>query len=188
MTGPLIIPWKGKTPKIADDAFIAPNAVIIGDVEIGSKASIWFNCVLRGDVNYIRIGARTNIQDGTVIHVDSGGQPGAAAKGPDNGNPTLIGDDVLVGHMTMLHGCTCENGSFVGLCSTLMDGVVVESGAMVAAGALVTPYKRVLKGQLWAGKPARFTRNLTDQEVSHFHEPVAHYVELAEGYRKQLSR
>jgi gamma-carbonic anhydrase len=188
MTGPLIIPWKGKTPKIADDAFIAPNAVIIGDVEIGSKASIWFNCVLRGDVNYIRIGARTNIQDGSVIHVDSGGQPGAAAHGPDGGNPTLIGDDVLVGHMTMLHGCTCESGSFIGLCSTLMDGVVVEGGAMVAAGALVTPYKRVLKGQLWAGKPAKFTRNLTAQELSDFHKPVAHYVELAEGYREQLGR
>lgn len=187
MSGPLIIPWKGKTPKIADDAFIAPTAVIIGDVEIGSKASIWFGCVLRGDVNFIRVGARTNIQDGTVVHVDSGGQPGAKP-GPDNGNPTIIGDDVLIGHMAMIHGTRCESGSFIGLCSTLLDGVVVEGGAMVAAGSLVTPYKRVPKGQLWAGKPAKFSRNLTPEEISQFHKPVAHYVELAEGYRKQLGR
>ena len=106
----LIIPWQGKWPKIADDAFIAPNATIIGDVEIGPGASIWFNCVLRADVAIMRIGARTNIQDGSIIHVDSGGFN------------TIIGDDVLVGHKAMIHGSTLESGSFVGMCATLLNG------------------------------------------------------------------
>ncbi len=176
MSGPIIIPWKGVTPKIAADAFVAPGAVIIGDVVIGAKASIWFGCVLRGDVNFIRIGARSNIQDGTVIHVDSGG------------HPTVIGDDVLVGHQAMIHGSTLESGSFVGMSSTLLDGVVVETQGMVAAGAFVTSGKRVLRGQLWAGMPAKFARALKPEEIAHFPDAIAHYVALGEGYREQLAR
>lgn len=146
--------YKGISPKIAKDAFVAPSADIIGDVEIGSESSIWFNCVLRGDVAEIRIGKRTNIQDGTVIHVTR------------NGHPTIIGDGVTVGHNAMLHACKLESGSFVGMGATIMDNVIVQSGAMVAAGALVTPGKTVKSGQIWAGNPAKYFRDLTEEEAA----------------------
>jgi carbonic anhydrase/acetyltransferase-like protein (isoleucine patch superfamily) len=176
------MPWKGVSPKISDDAFIAPNATIIGDVEVGPKASIWFNCVLRGDVNKIRIGARTNIQDGTIVHVDR------EADAKDDGYPTLIGDDVLVGHNAMIHGTTIENGGFVGMCATLLDGAYVEGEAMVAAGALVGPGKRILRHQLWGGVPARYLRDMKPGEISYAPDGVAHYVKLAEGYRAHFSK
>ena len=182
MPGPLIIPWKGVTPKISDDAFIAPNATIIGDVVIGSKASIWFNCVLRGDVNAIRVGACTNIQDGTVIHVDSGTSTKA------EGYPTLIGDGILIGHKAMIHGTTIENGGFVGMCATLLDGTFVEGEAMVAAGALVGSGKRVPRHQLWGGVPAKYLRDMKPGEISYVPEGVAHYMELAEGYREYFAQ
>jgi carbonic anhydrase/acetyltransferase-like protein (isoleucine patch superfamily) len=179
MSGPIILPWKGVMPKIASDAFIAPNAVIIGDVEIGPKASIWFNCVLRADVNYIRIGARSNIQDGTIIHVNSG-------SGKGGGNPSIVGDDVLVGHVCMIHGTTLESGSFVGMGATLLDGVVVESQAMVAAGALVSPGKRVPKGQLWAGRPAKHMRDLAQKDFDVMKWSVDNYVHHGAEYIEML--
>jgi carbonic anhydrase/acetyltransferase-like protein (isoleucine patch superfamily) len=178
MSGPIILPWNGVMPKIASDAFIAPNAVIIGDVEIGSKASIWFNCVLRADVNYIRVGARTNLQDGTIVHVNSGHD--------GTGNPTIIGDDVLVGHVCMIHGSILEKGSFVGMGATLLDGVVVESEAMVAAGALVSPGKRVPKGQLWAGRPAKQMRELGRKDFAAMKWSVENYVKHGEEYIEML--
>jgi len=184
---PLILPYKGKTPKIAPDAFIAPNAVIIGDVEIGSRSSIWFNCVIRADVNYIRIGARTNIQDGTIIHVDSGeGQSRTDRRTPPEGHPTIIGDDVLVGHMAMIHGCTLESGAFVGLKATLLDGVVVEGGAMVAAAAFVTPFKRVPRGEIWAGVPAKRIRDLSAEEIAQFRVATDNYAHHGDEYRAAL--
>ena len=149
----LLIPFKNILPRIGNGVFIAPNVPIIGDVEIGDDSSIWFNCVLRGDVNSIKIGKRSNIQDGTVIHVSSFGLG------------TIIGDDVTVGHMAMLHACTIEGGAFVGMMACVMDGAVVEKGAMVAAGALVTPGKRVPSGQLWGGSPARFYSHRTSKDV-----------------------
>jgi len=166
----IIMDYGGTSPDIAADAFIAPNAAVIGDVVIGAQSSIWFACTVRGDGNFIRIGARTNIQDGTVIHVDSASLP------------TIIGDDVTVGHMALIHACTLEDGSFVGMAATVMDGAVVESGAMVAAGALVTPGKRVAAGELWAGSPAKKWRDLTDHERATLTDAAAHYVELAKGY------
>ncbi|MHA1597377.1 MAG: gamma carbonic anhydrase family protein [Alphaproteobacteria bacterium] len=169
-----IIPYKGTTPKIAADAFVAPNATIIGDVEIGSQTGIWFNCVLRGDVNEIRIGARTNIQDGTIVHVAHKVQG------------TIIGDDVTIGHMALIHACTLEDGCFVGMQATVMDGAHVEAGAMVAAGALVTPGKRVGAGQLWAGSPARFVRELTESDLKIMKYTAPHYVDLARQYIKEL--
>ena len=168
-----IIPFKGTLPEIAGDAFIAPSADVIGDVVIGEKSSIWFNCVVRGDVNTIRIGKRSNIQDGTVIHV-SGGT-----------HPTTIGDDVLVGHNCLIHGCTLENGSFVGMGATILDGVVVETGAMVAAGALVTPGKRVPSGELWGGSPAKCLRPLTAEQQADLTSGAKHYAELAQIYRAE---
>ncbi len=178
MSGPLIIPWKGVSPRIAADAFIAPNAVIIGDVEIGSKASIWFGCVLRADVNYIRVGARSNIQDGTVVHCESE-WPGK------QGFATIIGDDVLIGHMVMIHGATLENEAFIGMSSTLLNGTVVEGNAMVAAGALVAG-KRIPRGQLWAGSPAKFMRDLTPEELVGMKAGKDRYVTNGQIYREQL--
>jgi carbonic anhydrase/acetyltransferase-like protein (isoleucine patch superfamily) len=173
----LIKPHDGIIPKIAPDAFIAETAVIIGAVEIGAAASIWYGCVLRGDSNSIKIGARTNIQDGTIIHVNHE-REGAA------GTKTTIGSDVTVGHMALLHACTLEDGSFVGMKACVMDGVVVESGAMVAAGALVTPGKRVKKGELWAGSPAKLMRPLSEKEIAYFAYSAQHYAELAATYRR----
>ncbi len=166
----VILPYRGRTPRIADDVFIAHGAVIVGDVEIGPRSSIWFNCVLRCDLNFIRVGAHTNIQDGTVVHIDS------------REFSTTIGDDVTIGHMALVHACTLEDGCFVGMRATVMDGAVVETGAMVAAGALVTPGKRVPSGELWGGRPARRMRTLTDQDRRLFDEIADGYVRLAASY------
>lgn len=174
MTGPIILPWRGVRPTIAADAFIAPGAVVIGDVVIGSGVTVWFNCVLRGDVNHIRVGARTNIQDGTVVHVSY------------KTHPTIIGDDVLIGHMATIHGCTLESKAFVGMRAMVMDGAVVESEAMVAAGALVAPNKRIGRRQMWAGSPARFVREVKDEELKAFSDAVARYVGLGDDYRAML--
>jgi carbonic anhydrase/acetyltransferase-like protein (isoleucine patch superfamily) len=171
-----IIAHHGVTPRIATTAMIAETAVIIGDVEIGEDASVWYGCVLRGDSNSIRIGARTNIQDGTIIHVNHE-REGA------QGTKTTIGADITVGHMALLHACTLEDGCFIGMKACVMDGVVIESGAMVAAGALVTPGKRVKRGELWAGSPARLMRTLSDKEMQYFAYSAKHYVELAQSYR-----
>ncbi len=171
-----LIPFDGKVPQVAADAFIAPGAQLIGDVEIGAQASIWYNCVLRGDVNRIRIGARTNIQDGSVVHVDS---PKAGAAG---GHPTLIGAEVLIGHLAMVHGCLLHDRAFVGLGAIVMDGCEIESDAMLAAGAMLTPGRRVSSGQLWAGRPAKYLRDLTPEELAAQRDGVAHYVALAKAH------
>ena len=172
----IIIPYNGIMPQIAEHVFIAPTAVVIGNVEIGANASIWFGCILRGDSNTIKIGPRTNIQDGTVIHVNHE-REGAA------GTKTVIGSNVTVGHMALLHACTVEDGAFIGMKACLMDGVHVESGGMVAAGALVTPGKRVLRGELWAGSPAKLMRRLTDKEAAYLAYSADHYCSLAASYR-----
>ena len=177
-----LIPFGGKAPRIAPDAFVAPGARLIGDVEIGGQASIWYNCVLRGDVNRISIGARTNIQDGSVIHVDS---PKA---GDETGHQTIIGEDVLIGHMAMVHGCILHDRAFVGLGSIVMDGCEIESEAMLAAGAMLTPGKRIPAGQLWAGRPAKYVRDLSPDELAGQRQGVAHYVALAKAHREALSR
>ncbi len=174
----MIMPYNGVVPQIAENVFIAPTAVVIGAVEIGADASIWFGCVLRGDSNTIKIGPRTNIQDGTVIHVNHE-REGAA------GTKTVIGSNVTVGHMALLHACTVEDGAFIGMKACLMDGVHVEGGGMVAAGALVTPGKRVLKGELWAGSPAKLMRRLTDKEVVYLAYSADHYCSLAASYRNR---
>lgn len=172
-----ILSLGGKTPRIHETAFVAPGCRIIGDVEIGPQASIWYNCVLRADVSAIRIGARSNIQDGTVIHCD----------GPDPrhpaGFPTIIGDDVLVGHMAMIHGCTLEDRAFVGLGAIVMNGAHVESDGMLAAGAMLTPGKRVGARQLWGGRPAAFMRDLTEPALAEMQLGVAHYVRNGQRHK-----
>ena len=167
---PLILPYRGIAPRIAADALIAPNATIVGDVEIASGANIWFGCVLRGDVARITVGAGSNVQDGTVVH-GSGGKP-----------PTVIGAGVTIGHMALIHACTLEDGSFVGMKACICDGAVVESGAQVAAGAVVPPGKRVPAGELWGGNPARLMRMLSDAERQRSRDLPARYAALAGEY------
>lgn len=168
---PLILPYRGVLPTIHDEAFIAPNAAVIGDVVIGRGSSIWFGCTVRGDVHAIRIGEDTNIQDHTVIHVTRGKFG------------TTIGSRITIGHSAILHACTLEDDCFIGMGATVMDGAVVESGAMVAAGALVTPGKRVKAGELWGGSPAKPLRALSKAELDYFPVSAANYAELAREYR-----
>lgn len=168
-----IITLNGKTPQIDDSAFIAPGCRIIGDVTIGPDSSIWYNCVIRAEVNRVVIGARTNIQDGSIVHCD-GPMPGV-----EDGFPTIIGDDVLVGHNVMLHGCILHDRAFVGLSSTVMNGAVIEGDGMLAAGAMLTQGKRIEAGQLWAGSPARFVRDLNEAAIAGMRLGVAHYVNNA---------
>ena len=175
-----LISFGGKFPIVDPTAFVAPGAQLIGDVEISAEASVWYNCVLRGDVNRIRIGARTNIQDGSVIHVDS---PKA---GETEGYPTLIGADVLIGHLAMVHGCELHDRAFVGLGSIVMDGCEIESDAMLAAGAMLTPGRRIPSGQLWAGRPAKYVRDLRPEELASQREGVAHYVALAKAHAEAV--
>ena len=167
-----IIPFKGIEPKIHETAFIAPSASIIGDVEIGEDGNIWYGCVLRGDVNDIRIGKRTNIQDGTIVHVTKGG------------HGTYIGDDVTVGHAAILHACTVKSFGFVGMQACVMDGAVIEGNAMLAAGALLTPNKRIPSGQLWAGRPAKYMRDLNEAELKEIKRSASHYVELGRAHKE----
>ena len=166
-----LLPFEGRTPRVAPDAFLAPSAWLIGDVEVGFEASIWFGCVVRGDLNFVRIGDRTNLQDGCIVHVTG------------EGLPTRIGAEVTIGHRCILHACSLEDRCFIGMGATLMDGAVVESGAMLAAGSLLTPDKRVPVGQLWAGRPARYLRDVSTEEVAGFAQATARYVELARSYR-----
>lgn len=166
----LIRAYKDVMPKIDETAFVAETAAVIGDVVIGPESSVWYGCTLRGDVNNIVIGARTNIQDHTMIHVSSTTQG------------TYIGDDVTVGHAAVLHACTIGNGAFIGMKACVMDDAVVEAGAMVAAGALVTPGKRIPAGQLWGGSPAKFMRELSDKEKEFLTFSAERYVTLSRGY------
>ena len=176
-----IAPINGKAPRIHPSAFIAPGCRIIGDVEIGADASIWYNCVIRADVNRVVIGARSNIQDGTVIHCDS------PALSPPDGFPTLIGEDVLVGHMAMIHGCVLEARAFVGLGAVVMNGAVIESDGMLAAGAMLTSGKRVATRQLWGGRPAAFMRELNDRALAEMQLGVIHYVHNGQAHKAMLA-
>ncbi|MFC3226699.1 gamma carbonic anhydrase family protein [Marinibaculum pumilum] len=170
----LIHPYRGTWPRIDPAAFVAPGAVVAGDVEIGPGCSIWYNCTLRGDVNVIRIGRDSNIQDGTVIHVSRFGQG------------TYIGDSVTVGHMALLHACMLRNGCFIGMQATVMDDCVVEAGAMVAAGALVTPGKTVPQGTVWGGRPAKYMRDIRPDEVAYFADTARHYAAMGAEYAAAL--
>ncbi|MGE5516350.1 MAG: gamma carbonic anhydrase family protein [Bacteroidota bacterium] len=170
----LILPYQGTLPTIDSECFIAPNATVIGDVVIGKGTNVWFNVVIRGDVHEIRIGERTNIQDGTIVHVTSGKFG------------TYIGSDITIGHGAVLHACTLEDGCFIGMGATILDGAVVESGAMVAAGAVVTPGKRVKSGELWAGNPAKMMRELKPEDVAFFPRSADNYVKLAAQYRAEI--
>ena len=166
-----ILPFEGRLPRIDPSAWIAPTAVVLGDVEIGAGSSVWYHCVLRGDTNFIRIGARTNVQDGSILHVNR------------MTFPCILGDDVTIGHAAIIHACTVEDGAFIGMGATVLDGAVVEAGAVLAAGALLPPGQRIGRNELWVGSPARLQRVLGDEERAGFAATTAHYVELAQRHR-----
>ena len=176
-----IMPFNGKTPQIHDSAFIAPGCRIIGDVTIGEQASIWYNCVIRGDANRVVIGARSNIQDGSVVHCDH------ASPHAPNGYPALIGDDVLIGHMAMVHGCTIKNNGFVGLGAIVMNGCTIESHGMLGAGALLPEGKTIGERELWVGRPAKMVRTLDDAALAIIGLGIPGYVENAKAHKKAVA-
>jgi gamma-carbonic anhydrase len=172
-TGPLFT-FEGMAPRIAPDVFIAPTAAVIGDVVIGERSGVWFHCVVRGDTHFIRVGARTNIQDGTIVHVATGRFP------------CLIGDDVTIGHAAIVHACTLENWAFVGMGATVLDGAVIEEGGLLGAGGLLPPGKRIGRNELWMGQPAHLVRVMSREERAEFDVNAIHYAELAARFRAGL--
>ncbi|MES0020903.1 gamma carbonic anhydrase family protein [Mesorhizobium sp. M0036] len=161
-------------PKIAVSAWIAPSATIVGAVTIGPQSGVWFNCVLRGDDNTIQIGARSNIQDGSVIHIDPGEFD------------VVIGDDVTIGHSCLIHGCHLEDRAFVGMASTVMNGCIIEPDGVLGARSLLTSGKRVKSGELWMGSPAKFVRMLSEEEILDFRKTAQSYVRKGERFRSDL--
>ena len=159
-------------PRIAASAYVDEMALVVGDVTLGEDVSLWPQVVARGDVNSIEVGARSNIQDGSILHVshDSEFAPG--------GFPLRIGSDVTVGHKAILHGCSVEDRCLIGMAATVMDGAIVRSGAIVGAGSLVPPGRELEGGYLWVGSPARKVRALREHESAFLEYSAAHYVEL----------
>lgn len=171
-----IRPYKNKSPVLGQRVYVDDSAVVIGDVVLAEDSSIWPQCSIRGDVNHICIGARSNIQDGTVIHVTH-----KHAAVPD-GRPTIVGDDVTVGHMCILHACTVGNLCLIGMGSQILDGAVLQDGVLLGAGSLVTEGKILESGYLYIGRPAKKIRELTAEEKAWFEYSAKHYVRLKNDY------
>lgn len=171
----MLFELNGVSPVLEPGAWVAPNAAVIGNVWLGAGATVWFGCTVRGDTNSIRIGARTNVQDNSVLHVNAGEEW-----------KLEIGEDVTIGHMAIVHACRLENFAFVGMGATVLDGAVIEEGAMLAAGGLLTPGKRIPKRELWGGRPARKMRDLPDDERARMDEIAVHYAALGQKYRTGL--
>lgn len=174
-------PFRHHTPDIAATVFIDPSAVVIGDVHLAEDVSVWPMAVIRGDMHSIRIGQRTSVQDGAVLHIthDSRFNPG--------GYPLIIGDDVTIGHQAMLHGCTIGHRVLIGMKAMIMDGAVIEDDVIIAAGAIVTPGKRLVSGFLYKGTPAQPVRPLSQTEMEFFRYGAANYVRLKNEYLAQQS-
>ncbi len=171
-----IHPYRGREPRLGRRVFLAPSAVITGDVELGDDVSFWFHTVARGDVNWIRIGAGTNVQDGTVLHVSY------------DTFPLDIGEGVVIGHSAVVHGCTIEDGALIGIGARVLDGATVERGAQIGAGAVVTPGTRIPAGQLALGIPARVARPLSSEEQREIERIRDRYVGMKDEYCEQLGR
>lgn len=169
-------PFKGILPTLGARAYVDPAATVIGDVVLGDDVSIWPGAVLRGDVHYIRVGARSNVQDGAIVHVTHDGpySPG--------GFPTLIGEGVTIGHAAVIHACTIEDYCLIGMHATVLDGAVVKKYGFVGAGSLVPPGKVVGERELWLGNPAQCVRSLTDKQIEQLHYSADHYVRLKDTY------
>ncbi|MDB6163269.1 MAG: gamma carbonic anhydrase family protein [Xanthomonadaceae bacterium] len=170
-------PFNGTLPTIGDRAFVDPTASVIGDVVLGDDVSIWPGTVVRGDVNFIRIGARTNVQDGSVVHVSHDG-PHAKL----GGFATVIGADVTIGHKAIVHACRIEDAVLIGMGAIVLDGAIVRTHGFVGAGALIAPGKEVGAGELWLGNPARKVRMLSDVEIEALYYSAQHYVRLKDQY------
>lgn len=168
----MIYEFLKKSPVFDDSVFVAPSADIIGDVALGSDSSVWFNTTIRGDVNYIRIGERTNIQDNASIHVMN--QTG----------PTRIGNDVTIGHNAMVHGCTIHDRVLIGIHATILDEAVIPSDVIIAAGTLVPPGKELESGWLYMGSPAKKARKLSDEEIASIRQSAQNYVKYQRAYRQ----
>ncbi len=168
----VVKPYKATFPRVHPSVYLSDNVYVIGDVEIGEDSSVWFGSVVRGDVNYIRIGKRTNIQDNSVVHVTH------------DTHPTIIGDNVTVGHRVILHGCALGNNILVGMGAVVMDGVEVEDYVLIGAGALLTPNKKIPSGVLVAGVPAKVVRDLREDEIKLIEESAENYVRYKNEYMK----
>jgi carbonic anhydrase/acetyltransferase-like protein (isoleucine patch superfamily) len=168
----MLLPFGGRMPQLGAGVFIAEGAQVIGDVTLGAGSSVWFNSVLRGDVGPIRIGAGTNLQDLSMVHVTAGQ------------GPCVVGDHVTVGHSVVLHGCTVGDLSLIGIGSIVLDGAEIGSGSMIGAGSLVTPRTKIPPGVLALGSPCRVVRPLTEAERAGLRESARHYVEGAARYRE----
>ena len=168
----MIYEFLNKSPQFNDTVFVAPSADIIGDVFIGAESSIWFNVTIRGDVNWIEIGERTNIQDNSSVHVTN------------QAYPTSIGSDVTIGHNAMVHGCTIHDRVLTGIQSTVLDGAVIHSDVILAAGSLVPPGKELEPGYLYMGSPAKKSRKLTDEEIQSIKQNASNYVTYQRAYKR----
>lgn len=170
-----LIPYNGVTPKVADDAFIAEGACVIGDVTIGSGSSVWYNTVIRGDITPITIGRNTNVQDNATIHVD-------------RGVPAVIGDNVSIGHGAVVHGCTVEDGALIAIHATVLSGAVIGAGSIVGAGAVVGEKKVIPPHSLVLGVPARVIRELNDDDAARMSRTVRSYAALAQEHKQSQAR
>ena len=168
----MYIPYEGKLPKVHEKAWIAETAVLIGDVEVGEDSSVWYGCVLRGDKMEIRIGKRTNIQDGSILHIEGGLYA------------CILGDDITVGHGAIVHGCEVSNGALIAMGAIVLNGVKVGEGAVIGAGALVPEGKEIPPGTLWMGSPAKYIRDLREDERGRCQQAAVSYSELKEKYRR----
>jgi len=171
--------YEGKTPKLGDQVFVDPSAVVLGDVEIGDNSSVWPLVVIRGDMHRIRIGHSTSIQDGSVLHITHAGP-----YNPD-GFPLIIGNEVTVGHQAMLHGCTIGDRVLIGMGSMVMDGAVIKSDVVLGAGSLVPPGKTLESGYLYVGRPVRQARPLTEKEMAFFSYTAGNYVKLKDKHLRE---
>ena len=170
-------PYLGHLPQLGERVYVDESARVIGDVVLGDDVSVWPLTVIRGDVNFVRIGARTNVQDGTVIHVSHDG-PHAKL----GGFATVIGADVTIGHKAIVHACRIEDACLVGMGSTVLDGAVMQKHGFLGAGALLTPGKVMGEGEMWLGSPAKFARRLSDAEIEALFYSAGHYVKLKDEY------
>ena len=170
-------PYLGKLPELGQRVYVDPAATVIGDTVLGDDVSIWPGTVVRGDVNFIRIGARTNVQDGTVVHVSHDG-PHAKL----GGFATVIGEDVTIGHKAIVHACRIEDASLIGMGAIVLDGAVVKKHGFVGAGALIAPGKVVGEGEMWLGNPGRFARKLSEAEIEALYYSAQHYVRMKDRY------
>ncbi len=168
----MYIPYEGKLPKVHEKAWIAETAVLIGDVEVGEDSSVWYGCVLRGDKMEIRVGKRTNIQDGSILHIEGGLYA------------CILGDDITVGHGAIVHGCEISNGALIAMGAIVLNGVKVGEGAVIGAGALVPEGREIPPGTLWMGSPAKYVRDLREDERGRFQQAAKSYSQLKEKYRR----